>query len=184
MRLRRILDLDAAPDIVAEKLIRTGIPEQEFDAGLRIPGVWCDFEAGCRAVLGQQVSVKGAITAVTRLVTQLGEKQGDHLYFPTAQRVADDDLSWLPMPNARRQALRSLARYYAEHPGSDPKDWISIKGIGPWTIAYSKMRGLSDPDIFLDGDLVIRKALEHNQVNSDDASPWRSYLTFQLWSMS
>jgi len=50
------------------------------------------------------------------------------------------------------------------------------------------MRGLSEPDIFLGGDLGIKKALNNVQAqptaNFDPAlaTPWRSYLTFQLWS--
>jgi AraC family transcriptional regulator of adaptative response / DNA-3-methyladenine glycosylase II len=46
------------------------------------------------------------------------------------------------------------------------------------------MRGLSDPDVFLGGDLGVKKALGEAgaNFNSAQASPWRSYLTFQLWS--
>jgi AraC family transcriptional regulator of adaptative response / DNA-3-methyladenine glycosylase II len=44
------------------------------------------------------------------------------------------------------------------------------------------MRGLSDPDIFLATDLGVIKALKaHADFDSEKATPWRSYLTFQLW---
>jgi AraC family transcriptional regulator of adaptative response / DNA-3-methyladenine glycosylase II len=43
------------------------------------------------------------------------------------------------------------------------------------------MRGLSNPDIWLGIDLVIKKRVEKYQVNPELASPWGSYLTFQLW---
>lgn len=46
------------------------------------------------------------------------------------------------------------------------------------------MRGLSDPDIYLAGDLGVKKAMEKSgiELNPDKAAPFRSYLTFQLWS--
>jgi AraC family transcriptional regulator of adaptative response / DNA-3-methyladenine glycosylase II len=63
-------------------------------------------------------------------------------------------------------------------------DWLKIKGIGPWTVAYAKMRGLSSPDIWLSTDLIIKKQLAKTTIDAELARPWRSYLTFQLWSMS
>jgi len=62
--------------------------------------------------------------------------------------------------------------------------WLGLKGIGPWTVDYAKMRGQSNPDIFLAGDLGVKKALANLAPNvmSQQASPWQSYLTFQLWS--
>ena len=59
--------------------------------GLRLLGVWSSFETGIRAVLGQQVSVTAAHNLVTKLVDELGEKEGDAVYFPTAQIVANSD---------------------------------------------------------------------------------------------
>ena len=60
-----------------------------------------------------------------------------------------------------------------------------IKGIGPWTVDYIRMRGLSDPDVFLARDLGVQKALAQCErtINAEAAAPWRSYLTFHLWNL-
>mgnify|MGYP000128951978 FL=1 len=62
---------------------------------------------------------------------------------------------------------------------------VALKGIGPWTIDYAKMRGLSDPNIWLGGDLGVKKALNQQSITliPEDASPWQSYLTFQVWNL-
>jgi len=144
------------------------------------------FEAGIRAVLGQQISVAAAHTLVTRLVENLGEQGGEgSLYFPTPAAIASCDFGFFNMPESRKQTLRNLAQHYLTSPLPDnPQAWLALKGIGPWTVGYARMRGLSEPDIFLASDLGVKKALINMSadVNAQQASPWRSYLTFQLWS--
>ena len=89
------------------------------------------------------------------------------------------------MPGARKKTLHDLAQHYlnSENP-NDPQDWLGIKGIGPWTVNYACMRGLSDPDIYLGGDLGVKKAqaILPDSFKPEQASPWRSYLTIHLWS--
>ena len=151
--------------------------------GLRLPGIWSSFEAGIRAVLGQQVSVTAAHNLVTKLVDELGEKEGDAVYFPTAKIVANSDFAFFKMPQARKNALHNLAQFCALNPENDDLDeWLSLKGIGPWTVNYAKLRGQSQPDILLDGDLGVKKAqAAANPFEPANCAPFRSYLTFQLW---
>jgi AraC family transcriptional regulator of adaptative response / DNA-3-methyladenine glycosylase II len=89
----------------------------------------------------------------------------------------------IKVPQARRDTLRSLAQAMLKNPDADPAEWLSIKGIGPWTISYAKMRGMSESDIWLAGDLGIQKALQQRTAPITEAmlSPWRSYATLQLW---
>lgn len=181
--IRRILDLDADSQLIRQQLKRAGVREDHIINGLRLPGIWDPFEAGCRAILGQQVSVKAAVNLVNQLVQQLGKKQENMFLFPDAQAVAEDELTFLKMPNSRRQALRAFASYLAQQPTSDLQTWLSIKGVGPWTVAYAQLRGQSNSDIWLDTDLVIKKACQQFQLEPAAAAPWRSYLTFQLWSL-
>ena len=63
-------------------------------------------------------------------------------------------------------------------------DWLAIKGIGPWTVNYVKIRAAKDPDVWLAGDAGINNALKilDQPLDLDAATPWRSYLTFQLWN--
>ncbi|MBQ4812235.1 DNA-3-methyladenine glycosylase 2 family protein [Pseudoalteromonas luteoviolacea] len=205
--IRRILDLDA--DLVQiEQDLALALPRAfKLTQGLRLPGIWSLFEAGIRAILGQQVSVQAAKNLVHQLVHQLGEKAPEGRYFPAPSAIANSDLQFLKMPDSRRQTLIRFAQYFCDTNEPEvPDDWLQLKGIGPWTVAYAKMRGQSDPDIFLGSDLGVIKALKAQTaapestiavspeaspepspepiptLTPDLASPWRSYLTFQLWS--
>jgi AraC family transcriptional regulator of adaptative response / DNA-3-methyladenine glycosylase II len=62
---------------------------------------------------------------------------------------------------------------------------VGVRGIGPWTAQYVVMRGLGDPDIFLDGDLGVRRALaalDLDRAASDRWRPWRTYAMHHLWA--
>ncbi|MDK1287329.1 DNA-3-methyladenine glycosylase 2 family protein [Pseudoalteromonas umbrosa] len=182
--IRRILDLDADLGQI-EGDLKNALPNEfTLVTGLRLPGIWSLFEAGVRAILGQQVSVQAAKNLVTQLVHELGEKHEEQAFFPTPKAMATSDLAFLKMPTARRQTLIRFAEHFSQNDVTDnADDWLPIKGIGPWTVAYAKMRGQSDPDIFLASDLGVIKALKSQQAFDDKKiSPWRSYLTFQLWS--
>ncbi|MDX1539523.1 DNA-3-methyladenine glycosylase 2 family protein [Arsukibacterium sp.] len=184
-QLRRLLDLDANLLQIEQQLAVNPLFSNRLISGLRIPGLWNNWEAGVRAILGQQVSVAGARTQLNRLVQALGtEIGGDKKLFPSPQAVLGSELQMIKVPALRRQTLRDLAAFVLAEPDASPERWLSIKGIGPWTVNYARMRGQSDSDIWLAGDLGIQKALARNQYTAaDNASlaPWRSYATFQLW---
>lgn len=182
--IRRLLDLDADLMTIEQQL--QPFFGDKLQSGIRIPGLWSVWEAAVRAVLGQQVSVAGARTQLNRLVSALGSDlpgQNDKKLFPTPQQILQSDLLMIKVPQARRETLWGLAAAVVAAPLAAPDSWLSVKGIGPWTVAYSKMRGLSDTDIWLAGDLGIQKALAERSNHLDPAtlSPWRSYATLQLW---
>ena len=183
--IRRILDLDAAMQSIDKQLITLDGLNKKICLGLRLPGTWNLFEAGVRAILGQQISVAGALKLVATLVKHYGAKQGDLTLFPLPKDLLNSDLSELKMPASRRATLLNLAQFMVEKPQASPDEWLKLKGIGPWTIDYTKMRGLSHPNIWLGGDLGIKKALNQQNVTlkPEDASPWQSYLTFQVWNL-
>lgn len=189
---KRMLDLEAEPQFINASLKKAGLPDSMLNAGMRIPGVASVFEAGCRAILGQQVSVKAAINKLNTLQNQLcGDKASA---FVSAERVAQSNLDFIAMPALRKQCLRSFAEYCARHKldqtevySLDSEALLTIKGIGPWTINYIELRALAHTDKWLDNDLIIKKqidALKAQGVVLDNktASPWRSYLTLNLWS--
>jgi AraC family transcriptional regulator of adaptative response / DNA-3-methyladenine glycosylase II len=73
--------------------------------------------------------------------------------------------------------------------GSDRDDLVTrltaVKGIGPWTANYVIMRGLGDPDVFLETDLGVRHALLATGLKASDAAgwrPWRTYAMHHLWA--
>ena len=206
-QVRRILDLDADMQQIEHNLEHLTDIKLSSKSGLRIPGAGTVFEAGCRAVLGQQVSVVQATKLLNILVEAYGERFSlngrEYRLFPTPQAIREASLDELKMPGARKLALNALAAFICEQPEAPVDEWIGVKGIGPWTIAYAKLRGLGDPNIFLHTDLIVKKQLLASvaaqkgvdieavkqldyttlaQRVSADIAPWGSYLTFQLWS--
>lgn len=194
-RIRALLDLDADPRAVAERLGRHPLLAGIADPGLRLPGIWEPFEAGARAVLGQQVAVAAARGLVTDLVDRCGTAWRPPgaprelaLVFPEPAAAASADLEFLRVPDRRRAALRGLARYLAAGGSGDPQHWLGIPGIGPWTRDYAGMR-LGHPDVLLASDLGVRRALQSLRrrfpqappLSAGDCRPWGSYATFRLW---
>jgi DNA-3-methyladenine glycosylase II len=166
-------------------------------AGLRVPGGWSAFEVAVRAVLGQQISVPAATTLMGRLVRLAGTRLSESVWlFPTAVQVLRADLSQLGVPGQRRETLKRLAAFFAEHGDAcvaEPnarERLLSIKGIGKWTAGYILMRTSQDDDHWPEGDLVLRKALSNGKAQMDAArlekafsqwSPYRGYATIHIW---
>ncbi len=207
--IRRMFDLDADLVTIEEHLrLTSGFP---VTSGIRIPGVWNTWEAGIRAILGQQVSIKAAITHLNNLTMTLNLKynpefqskdikqetlaeQGNDCVFPKPEWLVQSDLSFLKMPQSRKETLKRFAVYMSSAQTSKqegardnirehPQSWLNIKGIGPWTVEYACIRGLSEPDHFLDTDLVVKKVLNRlSGIQKGSLSPWGSYATFHCWS--
>lgn len=189
--IRRLLDLDADIARIDEHLAQLPALANRLRPGLRLPGIWDPFEAGVRAILGQQVSVAAARGLVTTLVHRIGSGQGNKRRFPSAGQIAGARLEFLKMPGSRRDTLKRFAEFHVRQAGSsnrapDPDQWQALRGIGPWTVNYARMRGLSDSDVWLGTDLGVQRTLEREGLALDPkaASPWRSYLTFQLWNLA
>ena len=171
---------------------------------MRVPGAWDPFELAVRAILGQQVSVRGATTLAGRLAERFGrpvEAEGfPARLFPDAAVLADADISAIGIPGARAAAIRELARRVRD--GELPLTWgscavdthaglVSIPGVGEWTARYVAMRGLGQPDMFLPGDLGVRKALAGDgklptprqaAAAAEPWRPWRAYGVLHLWT--
>ena len=98
------------------------------------------------------------------------------------------------MPSSRADTLRRVGQLVADgaldlDPGVDRAalvdQLVAVRGIGPWTAQYVVMRGLGDPDIFLTGDLGVRRALaalDLDNAASDRWRPWRTYAMHHLWA--
>jgi AraC family transcriptional regulator of adaptative response / DNA-3-methyladenine glycosylase II len=186
VHISKILDLHANPYVIIDALKNAGLSAKQLNSGLRIPGINSRFEAGIRAILGQQVSVQAAITQVNRLQQGLA---GDSDRLVTPQQVADSDLDFLKMPGARKAALKAFASLMIKYPDADFEHWLAIKGIGPWTVNYVRLRATNDTDIWLNTDLIIKQQIaafnDAGQIVDDNkAAPWRSYLTLSLWNLS
>lgn len=180
--IKRILDLDADPTIIQSSLHACGLSHDSIDEGIRLPGVWSPFEAGCRAIIGQQISVKAAIQHIQNIVTHLSND--NPAAFPSPKQIIALDDALLKMPNARKRALKNFAQCFIDETEPDEKTLLAVKGIGPWTVNYVKLRGMSDPDLLLETDLIVANQLKARSLETDSAAPFRSYLTLQLWQLS
>jgi AraC family transcriptional regulator of adaptative response / DNA-3-methyladenine glycosylase II len=206
-RCRRLLDLDADARAISDVLGADPAlaPMVEATPGQRVPGHVDGFELAVRAVLGQQVSVTGARTVAGRLAATFGTPMHDgadgltHL-FPSAQAIAAADPDQLSLTRARAAALVGLARAVADgvvdlDAGADrdrtSAQLLALPGIGPWTVAYIRMRALGDPDVFMPSDLGVRHGLLALGLPGDVRSaaviaetwrPWRSYALQHVWA--
>ena len=205
VRLRNLFDLDARPDVIAghlalDPLLATQVKNQP---GLRLPGAFDSFELGMRALLGQQVTVRGASTLAGRFAQRFGEAIETPLaclnrIAPTAETlsaVRPSTLAGLGLPSARAESLRNLASVVARReinlePGVDPTAIVArlveLPGIGPWTAEYIAMRALRWPDAFPAGDLGLLKASRLKSAKALEKAaerwrPWRAYAAMHLW---
>jgi AraC family transcriptional regulator of adaptative response / DNA-3-methyladenine glycosylase II len=219
-RCRRLLDLDADPWAISGFFAGDPVigPLAAACPGRRAVGAVDGNEIAFRAVLGQQVSLAAARRLAARLVARFGPPLPSSLdvagfggdgglthAFPDAATIAKLDPATLPMPLARGRALVTLAEALASgdislDPGADREEarsrLMALPGIGPWTAGYIGMRALSDPDVFLPGDVGVRRALLSLQSLGAFAAggasgvlgaaerwrPWRSYATHHLWA--
>jgi AraC family transcriptional regulator, regulatory protein of adaptative response / DNA-3-methyladenine glycosylase II len=202
-RIRRMFDVNADWQKIAPRLRKDAAlaRRMEICPGLRVPGCWDGFELAVRAILGQQVTVKGASTLAGRLVTEFGSKfsggQGLTHLFPRADVLADARLDSIGLPAARAETIRALARAVCDgkicfegivETEAFLEKLCEIPGIGKWTAQYVAMRALGEPDAFPVGDLGLAHALEIESAReieerSQQWRPWRAYATMYLWSV-
>ena len=201
--VRRWLDLDAAPETIAETLV--GLPGEP---GLRLPGSIDAFELAVRAVLGQQVTVAAARTLARRLVERFGAdiatpwNDVDRAFPGPADLAAVpiERIAELGIIRSRAGAIQALAAQWDSlapllAPGAAPDALVDrlreLPGIGPWTAHYIAMRALGWPDAFPPGDIAALKAMRlrfatttqrEAEAHAESWRPWRAYALLRLWN--
>jgi AraC family transcriptional regulator, regulatory protein of adaptative response / DNA-3-methyladenine glycosylase II len=207
-RLRRVFDLAADTDAIAAHLAQDPAlaPLVKARPGLRVPGAWDGFELAVRAVLGQQITVVGAVRLAGRLVQAYGaplrEPHGSITHvFPLPESMATANIATIGMPRSRADTLSALAAAVVADPhffdaNRDLDDAIaqlrSVRGVGDWTAHYIALRQLREPDAFPHGDVGLIRALAAREgeprsssellVRADAWRPWRAYAAQHLWS--
>ena len=120
------------------------------------------------------------------------------LPFPSAAQALETLPEWFRGPAARRATLDSVLTLLAQR--GDPAagdeaaaaldEVAGLKGIGPWTLGYSRLRTLGDPDVDLSGDGALLSRAKARGLATDkktlaellnQARPWRSYAALHLW---
>src|SRR5438552_7264863 len=202
-RIRSMFDLNADWLAIDPVLRADSLLARRVDAapGLRVPGCWDGFELATRAIIGQQISVKGATTLAGRLVREFGRpfsaSNGLTHVFPPPVIPAEAALTRAGLTRRRAATIRDFAR--TVHDGqirldgivdsdSFPARLCEISGIGKWTAQYVAMRALGEPDAFPNGDLALQRALGLRssgdlERRAEAWRPWRSYATMYLWNV-
>ena len=140
-----------------------------------------------KTIIGQQVSVKAAESiwlkvrnvlnnSLSNISLDLLREQG--LSKPKASYVhgiiLDKKIQSLDRASLKRLSDEDLSNLF-----------LSIKGVGPWTLGVIRMFYIQDSNVFLKGDLAINKALGNffNSIKYDgeDYSPYKTYLCLYLW---
>ena len=140
-----------------------------------------------KTIIGQQVSVKAAESiwlkvqnvlnnSLSNISLELLREQG--LSKPKASYVhgiiLDKKIQLLDKASLKKLSDEDLSNLF-----------LSIKGVGPWTLGVIRMFYIQDSNVFLKGDLAINKALGNffNSIKYDgeDYSPYKTYLCLYLW---
>lgn len=178
--------------------------------GIRLPGCVDPAEILIRAMVGQQITVAAARTALGQLASLGRESRLPHAsmarFFPRPAEIAAGGRDILRGPQRRIDSIVAVAGLLADGSLSigagDTVETLAAKlmpipGIGPWTVGYVAMRVLGSSDIFLPGDAAVRngygllrgdspaqaraiKAPELTRM-AESLKPWRSYATLHLW---
>ena len=198
---RRWVGLDADPAAGVAALARDPVlgPLVASRPHLRVPGSTDAFETAVLVVLGQHVSLAAGRVFAARLVaahgtpitpsTQLGQLR----VFPGPQVLAGLDEGDLQrtvgITGARARTVVAIAREVADDSAvlASRDALLALPGVGPWTADLVALRALRDPDVFLPGDLVLRKALgglpaARAAAMAEAWSPHRSLAVLHLWT--
>lgn len=211
--VRRILGLDQRVEAFEEGLL----DHPEVGAlianqrGLRVPLAATPYEALSWAIIGQQISVGAAVSIRRRLILATGARHSDGLLcYPQAGEIAELDtetLRGLGFSASKAATLLTVSRLIADQ--VLPLDaWLltlpvdeiqqrllTVRGIGPWTVSYTLLRGFGWLDGSLHGDVAVRRAMQalfgtDEKIGEDQAkswlaefSPWRALLAAHLWRL-
>lgn len=194
-----------------------------LNPGLRVPQAATPFEALSWAITGQQISVSAAVSLRRKLIAHAGIIHSSGIFcYPDAQHLinlSEDDLRLCSFSASKAKSLINVANLIEA--GELPVDqWldeyhemqqlpaeqiftqlVAVRGIGPWTVHYTLLRGFGWLDGSLHGDVVVRRNLQRllmslgkfsgdkkiselqTQQWLSSFSPWRALVAAHLWAM-
>ena len=179
-------------------------------AGLRVPLAASPFEALTWAIIGQQISVSAAVSIRRKMIKAAGlVHSGGLACYPDATRLAalsEADLRAAGFSASKAQTVISVSAKvlagelpldeWLDNPPVDllRERLLGIRGIGPWTVNYTLLRGFGWLDGSLHGDVAVRRALQRLPGNPEKMgeaearawleplSPWRALVAAHLWA--
>lgn len=189
---QRACDELAACDPVMGRIIRRY-------AGETLHSVDDGFVTLCKAIVGQQISVKAASAIWQRL-------QGlEQALTPATLLTAEEEaLRALGLSRQKVAYLKNIAAFYRDRP-TPRSSWdahddaavrealIGIKGVGQWTVDMFLIFHLMRPDVLPLGDIGLQKAISlhyHGEeklakqalaATAEAWRPWGTVATWYLW---
>ena len=179
-------------------------------SGLRVPVAATPFEALTWAIAGQQISVGAALSLRRKLIQAAGMVHSSGLAcYPDAARLVALDEAALHAAGFSQSKARTLCEVgrlvvAGDLPLDDWRDdppvdtlrerLLAVRGIGPWTVNYTLLRGFGWLDGSLHGDVAVRRALQQltgapakigeaaAQQWLEPFSPWRALVAAHLWA--
>ena len=157
------------------------------------------FNALCRTIIGQQISVKAAASIWNKF--ELGARK---INPKSIIKYGNDNIRSCGISNRKVEYIMGLSNFFIENPNvinsweamddtSVIKELCKLKGIGPWSAEMFLMFCLLRPDVLPLGDLGLRRAVGKNYLNTFDPTyeevekvakkwiPYRSAATWFLW---
>ena len=157
------------------------------------------FNALCRTIIGQQISVKAAASIWNKFETSTKNINPKNVI-----KYGNNNIRKCGISNKKVEYIIGLSNFFIENPDSvnlwkkmDDKSIIKelcqLKGIGPWSAEMFLMFCLLRPDVLPLGDLGLRRAVGKNYLNTFDPTyeevekvakkwiPYRSAATWFLW---
>ncbi len=150
----------------------------------------------CRAISGQQISVKAAQAIWQRVVDSAGER-------PLLEHFAEcefDTLRGCGLSGAKTKTIIGIADAHRTI-GLDTDELAAMSaegrkerltalwGVGPWTVDMMNMFYFGEEDIWPDGDQAARTALERltskrrkTVRTAERFRPYRSWLAVYMWA--
>jgi DNA-3-methyladenine glycosylase II len=177
--------------------------------GLRIAQAASCFEALSWAIIGQQINLPFAIALRRAFITLGAVRHSSGLWcYPQAAEIARLDAAALgahKFSRAKAETLIRVARLIEDGAlplaqlADAPLDelqarLLAIKGIGPWTVNYTLLRGYGLADCSLHGDAAVKNALHRlsgaalkpgnheAQRMLERYRPYRSMACAHLWA--
>lgn len=197
---RRLLDLDADPEVIDEQLSRSMTLSRlvRQTPGIRLPGAFDPFETTVLNVLRtRSPAAVHKASLIARLFGQpLPAPVGTLTHiFPSPDRLTSVDLTEAGLSQQLANAVTALAHEVSQRglaldgslePHEAARRLRRIPGIGATTVTRIVSSVLRDPDAFVppkatalrwlppaDGDLGII---------ADEWRPWRGYAAMHIWS--
>lgn len=179
--------------------------------GLRVALCATPFEALTWAVTAQQISLSAALSLRRRLIQTAALRHDSGLYcYPDASTLANlgtQALHAVGFSQAKADTVIALSKHVAAaHLPMDTwmetmpieeiqSQLLAIRGIGPWTLNYTLLRGFGYLDGSLHGDVAVRRKLQvllggeerlserYTENWLAEFTPWRALVAAHLWAM-